>query len=355
MDLKLRNFFYLTFIFLLFSLVGCRPKSGIDPHLTAEEVLEIKEEFNSLFVGKWNVENGSKSSSKSSGQCYIMSLEFTNEGKYILKVGDANDNSKGPRFFNGVYLISFDQSDPTKIEVDKVFLMQDNYDEEASLPQIGSIATFDSIKISNEGGLSFNVTFGQETSNFCSVGQNLTVDASKEEPLVSDAPEDSNHFKIQKRWRLIRIDAQSGTDGSTQNIPNPLCKLFEEEWESRCVETPENPTSEGCYASNTVVITFTGYGTYLWAFYDVQGKPAHFEEGSWRWVEKSPQDYSQFEVGFDESENYSQIISILELTENSFVAEERQQETINGVTSEVIYKYGFQPADLNYTPSNCNL
>jgi len=339
----------------LFFLIGCSPKAGIDPHLSVEEKIEIKEEFNSLFVGKWNIENNSDNSSKGIAQCYINSLEFTNEGKYILKVSDLNDPSKRPRFFNGVYLIIFDESDPTKIEVDKVFLMQENYNEEASLPEIGSVATFDSINISDQGDLSFNVSFGQQTSEFCNVGQKLSIDARKEEPIISDAPEDSNHFKIQKQWRLIRIDAQSSGNGDTSVISDPLCKLFEEEWESRCVETPENPTSEGCYPSNTVVITFTGYGTYLWTFYDVQGKPVHYEDGRWRWVEKSPQDYSQFEVDFDQSQEYNQTISIVELSDDNFVVEERQQETVNGVVFELIFKYGFQPASFNFTPSNCSI
>ena len=351
----MKNFFYFVVIFSVFFLIGCSPKAGIDPHLSVEEKIEIKQEFNSLFVGKWNIENNSDISSKSIAQCYINSLEFTSEGNYILKVSDLNDSSKEPRFFNGVYLISFDESDPTKVEVDKIFLMQENYSEEASLPQAGSVATFDSIKISEQGDLSFNIIFGQQTSDFCNIGQNLSIDAKKEEPIVSDAPEDSNHFKIQKKWRLIRIDAQSAGNGDTTAISDPLCKLFEEEWESRCVETPENPTSEGCYPSNTVVITFTGYGTYLWAFYDVQGKPVHFEDGRWRWVEKSPQDYSQFEVDFDQSQEYNQIISIVELSDDSFVVEERQEETVNGVTFELIFKYGFQPSKFNYTPESCNL
>ena len=156
---------------------------------------------------------------------YINSLEFTSEGKYILKVLDINDSSKEPRFFNGVYVISFDESDPTKVEVDQIFLMQENYNEEASLPQIGSIATFDSIEISEQGELSFNVAFG-EAQDFCYVDQNLSIDARKEEPIVSDAPEGSNHFKIQKQWRLIRVDAQSGGNGETTSISDPLCCLL---------------------------------------------------------------------------------------------------------------------------------
>ena len=349
----MKNFFYIAFIFSLLFFIGCSPKAGIDPHLSVEEKIEIKEEFNSFFVGKWNIENNSGGSSKSTVQCYINSLEFTSEGKYILKVSDLNDSSKEPRFFNGVYVISFDESDPTKVEVDQIFLMQENYNEEASLPQIGSIATFDSIEISEQGELSFNVAFG-EAQDFCYVDQNLSIDARKEEPIVSDAPEGSNHFKIQKQWRLIRVDAQSGGNGETTSISDPLCKLFVEEWESRCEETPENPTSEGCYPSNTVVITFTEYGTYLWTFYDVQGKPVHFEDGRWRWVEKSPQDYSQFEVDFDQSQEYNQIISIVELSDTNFVVEERQEETVNGVTFELIFKYGFQPSSFNFVPTDCN-
>ena len=184
----MKNFFYIAFIFSLLFFIGCSPKAGIDPHLSVEEKIEIKEEFNSFFVGKWNIENNSGGSSKSTVQCYINSLEFTSEGKYILKVSDLNDSSKEPRFFNGVYVISFDESDPTKVEVDQIFLMQENYNEEASLPQIGSIATFDSIEISEQGELSFNVAFG-EAQDFCFVDQNLSIDARKEEPIVSDAPE----------------------------------------------------------------------------------------------------------------------------------------------------------------------
>ena len=337
-------------VFSLF-LLSCGSSSGIDPHLSLEEQQEITEVN---LVGKWKIRRpqnfGTGKKVAYTSDCAIDEIEFFEDGDYILAVsildGEGEEMSK---IFRGKYDLLFVESGDDLL-LEKIVLMEQNYVSSNNFPTVGSIATIDQIELT-ETDVSFRIQLGEGTNEFCNTGQAIELSGEKEEKVAPDAGEDSNHFLIQKEWRFVSITANSENPDAPEN-GEILCELFEGEFFDRCYDEITGELSSNCPQASTLTLLISGYGTYLFSYYDVNENLLSTDQGDWRWRTDTTEEYTVFEVKSPEGtfEESDIRINVVEVTEVALQLSEIQNDPDYGEQTLV---YSLQLASLPYRDPEC--
>ena len=159
--------------------------------------------------------------------------------------------------------------------------MGPNYEPINTVPPQGSVATISEIVIDASGNdISFSIQLESDTAATCLIDSVISLTGDKEEKLEPNAPDDSNHIKIQQDWRMISVVVDIVEDA---NI-NGLCFLLVEEFSERCFIQETQEFNPNCLHPTILSSLFSGYGTNLLAYYDVFGQIISSEEGEWRWL-----------------------------------------------------------------------
>lgn len=337
----------------LFSLLvlSCGSSSGIDPHLSLEQQQEATE-IN--LVGKWKIRPpqtfGKSSSLKFNADCTIDEIEFFEEGDYILVVsvleGDGEEVSK---VFRGKYDLLFTENGDDLL-LEKIVLMEQNYISSNNFPSLGSIATIDEIELTDIS-VSFRIQLGEGTNEFCNTGQSIELAGDKEEQIAPDAAEDSNHIRFQNEWRFISVTATSDNPDAPQN-EEVLCELFEGEYFDRCYDESTGEFSGDCPQANTVTLLISGYGTYLFSYYDVNENLLSTEQGDWRWRTDSSTAFTVFEVKSPD-ETFEESNTIINIVQISDTALQLSENTTDSDLGEQTFTYSLQLASLTYQDAEC--
>ena len=337
-------------LFSLF-LVSCGGSSGVDPHLSLEEqqdALEIN------LVGKWKIRRpqqfGTSKKLVFPADCNIDEIEFFDGGDYILVVSTLDsEGEETSKIFRGKYDLLFIE-DGDDLLLEKIVLMEQNYVSSSNFPAVGSIATIDQIELT-ETDISFRIQLGEVTNEFCNTGQAIELSGDKEEQIDPDAGEDSNHFLIQNEWRFVSISVTS------QNPDAPvsgeiLCELFEGEFFDRCYDENTGEISANCPQATGVTLLISGYGTYLFSYFDVNENLLSTEKGDWRWRTDTTDEYTIFEVkSSDETFEESDVrIKVFEVSEVALQLSETQNDPDYG---ELTIVYSLQLASLPYRDTEC--
>ena len=347
----------ITFLFVCVSLlwVGCNSNAGVDPHLTQEEILEQQLRQVNTIVGKWKIRRDNKYFEQTNS-CELVSVEFTEEGTFILKLGYDNAGEFEEVFFRGLYFIAFNPDTTTQVSVDRVLLMQDDYQQESTLPQTGQVATLTNISVESETGISFELSLGSATNSVCNPQTEVAVQVAKEAELAPDAPEGSNAELITGEWRLIDLSATLASETSGTSV---YCEFLADQYAYYCLEEGGESNTDNCTQPYTVTFTFTAYGTYLITVFDRDLHPIDYLEGQWRWHTDSP-NYDRFQVLDIETDwdnataDDIQELTIHELTDGQLQINERSvQEAPDGSEVSVELRYFFQPADLPIPANSC--
>lgn len=346
---------FLLWIGLMLLTAGCSSNAGVDPHLTQEEILELQLMHVNTIVGKWNIRRDSKSFAYTNN-CQLVSIEFTEEGKYILKL--SYDDTDGPEevYFRGLYFIVFNSDSTTEVAVDRVLLMNDDYTQESTLPATGQIATLTNISIESDTGIAFDLSLGSATDAVCNTQNPLSIQAAKEAEIAPDAPEGSNGQLLLREWRLIdlTVTVPSETEGSSV-----YCQFLADQFAYYCLEENGESSTETCVQPYTLTFTFTGYGTYLVTVFDIDLNPIDYIEGQWRWQADSSA-YDRFEVidtgidWADATQEDIQELSIHTLSEDLFQVDEQSAlDAPDGSEVSVLLRYFFQTADQPIPANSC--
>lgn len=337
----------------LFSLLvlSCGSSSGIDPHLSLEQQQEATE-IN--LVGKWKIRPpqtfGKSSSLKFTADCTIDEIEFFEEGDYILVVsvleGDGEEVSK---VFRGKYDLLFTENGDDLL-LEKIILMDQNYISSNNFPSLGSIATIDEIELTDIS-VSFRIQLGEGTNEFCNTGQAIDLSGDKEEQVATEAADNSNHVLIQNEWRFISVTAVSENPDAPEN-GEVLCGLLEGEFYDRCFDEATGEFSTDCPQATTVTLLISGYGTYLFSYYDADENLLSTEQGDWRWRTDTSTAFTVFEVKSpDETFEASNIrINVLLVSDVALQLSETQSNTDQG---EQTFTYTLQLASLPYQDTSC--
>ncbi len=343
---------YFRTLIALFSLLllSCGSSSGNDPHLSIEEqqdALEIN------LVGKWKIRRlqplGSSKNSLTS-DCSIDEIEFFEEGDYILSVSILeSEGEEISKVFRGKYDLLFTET-ADEILLEKIVLMEQNYISGANFPSVGSIATIDEIALTDTE-VSFRIQLGEGTNEFCNTGQSIELAGDKEEQIAPDAAEDSNHIRFQNEWRFISVTATSDNPAATQN-GEVLCELFEGEYFDRCYDESTGEFSSDCPQANTVTLLISGYGTYLFSYYDTAENLLSTEQGDWRWKTDSSTAFTVFEVK-SLSETFEESNTIINIVQISDTTLQLSENTSDSDLGEQTFTYSLQLASLTYQDAEC--
>ena len=344
---------FLLGIFLI--LAACSSNAGVDPHLTQEEILEQQLRQVNTIVGKWKIRRDSKSFAYTNS-CQLVSIEFTEEGKFILKLSYEDTDGSEEVYFRGLYFIAFNPDTTTEVSVDRVLLMTDDYTQGASLPETGQIATLTDISIESDTGIAFDLSLGSATDAVCNTQDPLSIQAAKEAEIAPDAPEGSNGQLLLREWRLIdlTVTLPSETEGSSV-----YCQFLADQFAYYCLEENGESTTDTCVQPHTMTFTFTGYGTYLITVFDIDLNPIDYMEGQWRWQPDSSS-FERFQV-IDTEEDWTsataediQDLSIHRLSEDIFqVDEQSSMDAPDGSEVTVLLRYFFQTADQPIPANSC--
>lgn len=333
------------------SLVSCGSSSGVDPHLSLEEQQEATE-IN--LVGKWKIRRpqsiGTSNKLVFPADCNIDEIEFFDEGDYILSVSILDsDGEEMSKIFRGKYdLLFVENGDDLLLE--KIVLMEQNYLSSNNFPAVGSIATIDQIELTDTD-VSFRIQLGEGTNEFCNTGQAIELSGDKEEQVAPEAEEDSNHFLIQNEWRFVSVIATSENPDAPVN-GEILCELFEGEFFDRCYDETTGEISANCPQATSITLLISGYGTYLFSYYDVNENLLSTEQGDWRWRTDTTEEYTIFEVKSpDDTFEESDIrINIVQVSEVALQLSESQNDPDYGEQTLV---YSLQLASLPYRDTEC--
>ena len=337
----------------LFSLLllSCGSSSGIDPHLSLEEQQEVTEVN---LVGKWKIRPpqpiGTSNKFTFPSDCTIDEIEFFEDGDYILAVSILDsDGEEMSKIFRGKYDLLFVESGDDLL-LEKIVLMEQNYVSSDNFPSVGSIATIDQIELS-ETDVSFRIQLGEGTNEFCNTGQAIELSGDKEEKVAPDAGEESNHFLIQKEWRFISITANSENPDAPEN-GEILCELLEGEFFDRCYDETTGEFTSNCPQATTVTLLISGYGTYLFSYFDINENLLTTEQGDWRWRTDTTEEYTVFEVKSPEGtfEESDIRINVVEVSEVALQLSESQNDPDYGEQTLV---YSLQLASLPYRDPEC--
>lgn len=337
-------------LFSLF-LLSCGSSSGIDPHLSLEEQQEATE-IN--LVGKWKIRPpqplGTSNKFALPSDCTIDEIEFFEEGDYILAVSITDSEGEEiSKIFRGKYDLLFVENGDDYL-LEKIVLMDQNYISSNNFPAAGSIATIDQIELTDTD-VSFRMQLGEGTNEFCNTGQALDLSGDKEEKVAPNAEENSNHFRLQKEWRFVSVIATSDNPDAPVN-GEILCELFEGEYFDRCYDETTGEFSSNCPQATTVTLLISGYGTYLFSYYDINENLLSTEQGDWRWRTDTTEEYTVFEVKSPEGtfEESDIRINVVQVSEVALQLSETQNDPDYGEQTIV---YSLQLASLPYQDPAC--
>ena len=348
---------YKQILFFLFSfglLSSCGSgKSGIDPHLSFEEQQELTEVN---LVGKWKLRprNIGSIGSKLVNNCQIESIEFFDDRSYLLNVFASTQGDTLRKIYRGTYDLLFEENN-NELSLTRVVLMQRNYVSGSTFPTTGSVATIDNIVLEDDT-IQFRIQLGQDTTGFCTTSSPIEVSGDKEDKVTEDTTQGTNNDRIQNEWRLIGVEAQVDQDENQSGSTQSICYFFEDEFYDRCYDENTESFDDDCPQAVTTTLLISGYGTYLFTYFDALGNDLSTEQGDWRWRTDTEERYSAFEVK-DSSESFSDdgtIVSIVSLTETTMVLEESTDEyDEEGNQIRVLFRYTFQLASLSFQDNAC--
>ena len=343
-----------SFILFLF-LIACGSSSGVDPHLTIEEQEELMEVN---LVGKWKIRprtiNANKKVIIKSADCFIEEIEFFEDRSYLFGVGTILSGDTLRKIYRGKYDLAFTETN-NEVVLTKIVLMDNNYTTAATIPTVGSVATIDEITLT-DASINFRLQLGQDTAEFCATDEVVTLSGDKEEPIAADAEEGSTHEMIQNNWRLIGVEASFEQQASQTNTSQDICLFFEEEFYERCQDEQTGELQANCPQAVSTTLLISGYGTYLFTYFDRVGQELSSEQGDWRWDSTAASLYSVLEVK-EPNESFSDsatLIRVVSISETTLVLSETANETDEaGNAITVTFTYNFQAADLSYQNADC--
>jgi len=346
---SITSLFVALFSVLILSCGGSG--SGIDPHLSLEEQQEATE-IN--LVGKWKIRPpqpiGGSGKMILSSDCSIDEIEFFDGGDYILAVSILeSDGAEATKIFRGKYDLLFTENGDDLL-LEKIVLMEQNYVSDDNFPAVGSIATIDEIELTDTD-VSFRMQLGEGTSEFCNTGQALDLSGDKEEKVATEAPDNSNHVLIQNEWRFVSVTISSDNPDAPEN-GEILCELFEGEYFDRCFDETTGEFSADCPQAKSVTLLISGYGTYLFSYFDSNENLLSTDQGDWRWRTDTTAEFTIFQVKspeetFEESNTY---INVVQITDTTLQLSETQSDTEFG---EQTLSYTLQLASLPYQDAQC--
>lgn len=343
----MKNIFLLIAVLCAIHL-GCNSNAGVDPHLTQEEILEQQLRQINTVVGKWKIRRNTKDFLQTNA-CELVSVEFTEEGKFILKLGFDEEGTFEQVYFSGRYDLVFDEEATTEVRIDRILLMNDDYQETNNPPETGQVATLTDLVIENETGIRFSLQLGPSTDADCATEQPLSVAANKEAEIAPDAPEGSNGQLLLQEWRLIDVQAFIR---DTEEDVNVYCQFLADQYEFYCRNEESGPIAADCSQPHTITFTFTGYGTYLITVFDQNLDVLEYIEGQWRWhPDPIWPAYERFQVIDSASEWNSvaeediQDLVIIALTEGELQIDESFED--------VNIRYFFQGSDMTIPANTC--
>lgn len=344
-------------VFFILIIVACGSSGGIDPHLSLEEQQEIT---NINLVGKWKIRRTNIGSFNKNAtvqnDCSIDAIEFFDDRSYILSV--STTESSGDiisKIYRGNYDLDFvvTNNEPS---LNKIVLMNADYLSGTTFPASGSVATIDEINLTNEE-VSFRIELGQSTNDFCVTGVAISLEGDKEEKLAPNATEDSNHIKIQKEWRLIDLTASIEGATNTDETAQDICIFFEGEYFDRCYNSETNSVQAECPQAVTTTLLMSGYGTFLFTYFDAANNVVSSDNGDWIWRTDTTLPYTTFMVKGSEDESFEEEntrINVISITETTMTLEELQVETDDDQNAmNVTLRYTFQLASLPFQNVNC--
>ena len=339
--------------------IGCGSSAGVDPHLSLEEQQEITDVN---LVGKWKIRRTSIGSisgktAVSTANCSIDAIEFFDDRSYVLEVSTAETAGDTiSKIYRGKYDLDFvvNNNEPS---LNKIVLMDADYLSGTNFPAIGSVATIDEINLSSEE-VSFRIELGQSTVDFCIPGAAISLEGDKEEKLEPEATEDSNHVKIQQEWRLIDLIAAVQGSSQVDETSQDICLFLEGDYYDRCYNEETDEFLEDCPQAVSSTLLMSGYGTFLFTYFDANGSAISSDNGEWRWRTDTTLPYSSFMVkGADEDsfEEGNTTIDVISITDTTMTLEELYVDTNEaGESMNVTLRYSFQLASLPYQDVSCD-
>lgn len=333
-------------------IAGCGSNtSGVDPHLSVEEQQELTEVN---LVGKWKLRprNIGSVGNKWGNNCQLEGIEFFADRSYLLSLMSPTSGDTLRRIYRGKYDLLFEEEN-NQVNLRKIVLMDRNYTSGSTFPSSGSVATIDNITLDDQA-IQFRIQYGEGLSDFCTLNSPYEVSGEKEDKVTEDNTQGTNNERIQNEWRLIGVEAQveENQSAATQSI----CFFFEDEFYERCYDENAESFDNDCPQAVTTTLLISGYGTYLFTYFDAFDNVLSTDQGDWRWRTDTEERYTAFEVK-DPSESFSDdaaIISILSLTDTTMTLEETSDEYDElGNSIRVQLRYNFQLASLNYQDTAC--
>ena len=147
----------LALISVLFILSCSNNETGMDPHLSTEQVVIVQAENQKKLVVKWNFNS---ITGRSLATCQISSLDFTDSNTYILKL-NITDGSSNVMYYQRDYHIVIGEAITDDVPIEKVLWFNQGVLPLASVPDAGSIATFTNIIFDTQEGVTY--TFKAES------------------------------------------------------------------------------------------------------------------------------------------------------------------------------------------------
>ena len=144
---------------------------------------------------------------------------------------------------------------------------------------------------------------------------------------------------------------------STLRLEDEHTTLFQlaEKFSDRCFDQETQEFNLNCQQPTSLSLLFSGYGTYLLAYYDGSGQIISSEEGEWRWLPNTETPYSIIQVRFEnEPWEESDALVIEQVTESSLLIQEMTtNEDGTSSPNDDMVIYNFQLASLPYADSSC--
>lgn len=348
---------YLLLLFCsLIFFTSCSTGSGVDPHLTIEEVQEITEIY---LVGKWKIRRttlgAGKAINSSKTSCNVEVVEFFDDGSYLLSLSGPNGDGESVRIYRGSYVLNYTTA-TEDIQLESIFLMDNSFILGASTPVTGSVASLSEIDLS-DSAISFAIQFGTATSGSCDTANLITLSGEKETPVAPASEDDNNHSRITQEWRLLDISASISGQSSTPGEAQDICLFIAGEYDDRCAGEEFQAAGSNCNFATTITLLFSEYGTYLFTYYDASNQVLSEDLGEWRWRTDSTTSYTSFDVK-NEGETFEETgvtITVNQLSDSTLILQESTQETDpSGEEFTVLISYIFQLSDLPYQPIDCS-
>ena len=293
----MKNILSLTFVLLLL-VFSCGKESKLTDPIednistitppvpsSAEQQASIEE----ILLGKWSFAN----SAKKLMNCRVEEVQFFDKRLYSLKIIQGNgENNNTSILYRGKYDLHYTETNDT-LSLIKVVLMDNDYTPTGILPEKGTIATLSNIDL-GENALELILQLEDGTLKNCGEHQASSLNANKAVNLAPNAPENSNHLRIQQEWRWIGLFDVGEGDRSPASPRQNLCDYLEEGFNQRC-RTSNGEIITDCPQIGTVTILYSAYGTVLVSYFNPMGQLIHARQDYWRWKTNTPKHYSALE------------------------------------------------------------